>query len=203
MERCEGVDFDKLNEPRQVPTIREIDEIMRFASGTLWPYCYGGNTLTEAYLGTIYEFRQANERIGPFRSFSCRGFDSSGLVHYISNGYLPHNTSEMLNFGQKLFAIATKNAPTKKVIDGILSKLMDTDLIIFTFVRPDASHDGNVIMSYKMGFVESRGPDLGFVKTHQKEAESRLTLMYNRARAVGSNLYVIRWHPELLAGGKN
>jgi hypothetical protein len=196
----ENLDFYSLKETRSVLSIGEIVAKLKVTSDEDWRYSYGCNMPCEVDLNSLYRFKQFNVVEGCDRDYVCRGFDSSGLMHYLSNGNLPHSTLELKNIGRKLFVVSTSEPFRASMIQGILGALRDTDIVIFSVKNGDGfipKHTGQVIMFYKFGFIEERGKNCGIKKTPPREAEARLFEIYSRAKFAGSSLYVIRWHPEL------
>jgi hypothetical protein len=155
----------------------------------------------EVDLGSLYRFRQHNAADGQGKNYVCRGFDSSGLMHYLSNGNLPHSTLELKNIGVKLFVIDTSKPLKLSKVQNILKTLKDTDIVVHGAKNDEKfipRHSGQVVMFYKFGFIEGRGQNWGIKKIPPREAEARFFEMYNKAKLADSDLYVIRWHPELL-----
>ncbi|MDR1433260.1 MAG: hypothetical protein LBI61_02890 [Puniceicoccales bacterium] len=201
MSPCESTDFSSPDKRAIPPSMNVISEKLNGIMEAR--YCYGCNSSEEIKLDGLYKFSQENLE-GPRRSFKCCGFDSSGLVHYVSNGYLPHNTNELIELGVILLSIDTKKELSYDDLDLIMNKVADTDLVVFIFRGDERSlyRFGHVIMAWKFGFIESGGVNLGIVRTSRQEAKSRLAQMWREAKAAGSNLYVVKWHPSFFVETK-
>ncbi|MDR2737394.1 MAG: hypothetical protein LBB18_00415 [Puniceicoccales bacterium] len=197
MVHCAHARFESLYSP---PTVPEIDEVIAEISKILSKrseYCYGGNSPQEVSLDGLYEFRQISSG-GAFKKFRCRGFDALGLIHYLSNGYLPHKTSDIITFGKCICVIDPKHELTNGKMNDMINKLRDTDLVIIVPGDRDRLDLWKALVFYKFGFVESKGPNLGIVRTHPSELEAKMTQMVQRAKSISGKIYFIRWHPDLL-----
>jgi hypothetical protein len=195
------IDFKSLTVLRaNVSSINEITTKIKNLLSMNVRYCYGGNCPYEIKLDGLYKFHSTYGNDKNADVYRCQGFDSSGLIHYISDGWLPHNTNDLFEFGIILYAVDTNKQLRSELAAEILDTLYDTDLIMFTSksVPGKSDKDGHVVMFYKLGFVEYTGRFSGIVRTVHSEAASRLAGMYAQARALGVPLFVIRWHPELL-----
>lgn len=185
---------------RDVPSVQNIvKEINRLYKNNV-PYCHGCNLPYEIDLSEAYTFVHSTNANGREKKFSCHGFDSSGLLHYLSNGHLPHNTAQLINCGKKLFVIDGRRKVTKAMIKSIMCELQDTDFIVFQ-TNDDIHSDvnGHVLISYRFGFIECRGQNFGMTITPSYDVEARLLQLMSKARASNAVVYVIRWHPELLS----
>jgi hypothetical protein len=201
----DGMKFGDLVGHVKPPSVSEISSRLQEILHKKVPYCHGGSSPLEVELDGLYKFHcSANETRGYGTKFTCRGFDTTGLLHYVSNGYLPHSIHDLIDFEMKLFVVGTKSPIATKVVRKILNTLSDTDIVLFMPKTLNRKHsewterDVCAMMFYRFGFVESRGRHSGIVRTNSLNAEARLILMFNMARDAGSDLYVIRWHPELL-----
>jgi hypothetical protein len=199
---CGKIEFSSLKEIRsKVPSVEKIVSNIRELLSLNVRYCYGGSSPREVALDGLYNFYPSGNSYGLPGGYKCYGFDSLGLVHYVSEGWLPHNTKNLSQFGTILFTIDTKSQLDSDFVAEILESLSDTDLVLFTSENGSGKleHDGHVIMAYKLGFVECYGRFTGIVRTPPNEAPLRLIQMYIRAKALGAQLFIIRWHPNLLS----
>ncbi|MDR2737630.1 MAG: hypothetical protein LBB18_01665 [Puniceicoccales bacterium] len=196
---CGTKDFSSLRAKVTIPTVKSIMGDLKEISSKNGRYCQGGNAPVEIKLNDLYKFHQRSGSIGKEKKYICQGFDSSGLVHYLSNGYLPHDTATFLKFVSKLYQVSTERPLSRRMTKEIVSNLKDTDLVFFCLKdRNRKDSRGHVIMAYRFGFIESKGLNFGIVITPPHEAEARFTQMYEKAKSLGADLYVVRWHPELL-----
>lgn len=191
--------LDQVEVHRTVPSIAEMMRGFYESAKAGIPYCYGGNCPKEITLEGLYTFTQSDHYFNRTRSYVCQGFDSAGLLHYYSNGYLPHNPGKLIHCGKVLFKIEPKQRLTSRMLKEIMLELKDTDYIVFaSTANENAEELGHVIVSYRFGFIESRGQNYGIVITPSYDAEGRLLQMKLCAAQNGCDLYVIRWHPQLL-----
>jgi hypothetical protein len=195
---CAGVDFNSLNDPPKIPKISDVISAIDKLLNDRIEYCFGGNVPFEVNLDGLYKFRQIAGNHGASRKFSCKGFDSSGLIHYLSNGYLPHNIYDILSFGERVYSLNPNHPLAQLKIEEIAENLKDTDLIVVVPETRDDSCLGKVMIACKFGLVEIKGQNLGIIKTHPYETRAKIAKMLQRAKLIGGNLYVIRWHPEVL-----
>lgn len=185
---------------RYIPCVQDIVKEIHRLSRNNTPYCHGCNIPGEIDLSETYEFTQSMNANSREKKFVCRGFDSSGLLHYLSNGYLPHDTAQLINCGKKLFVIDSKRKITKSIIRSIICDLKDTDFIIFeTKGGAKSDVDGHILIAYRFGFVECRGKNFGMAIIPSYDVEARLLQLMSKARAEDAVVYIIRWHPELLS----
>ncbi len=184
---------------RNVPCVQNIvKEIYRLYKNNV-PYCHGCNLSGEIDLSETYTFVQSTNTNGRERKFVCCGFDSAGLLHYLSNGYLPHDIEQLINCGKKLFIIDGQRKVTKAMIKSIMCELQDTDFIVFeTKCETESEVTGHVLIAYRFGFVECRGKNFGMAVVPSYDVEARLLQLMSKARASNAVVYVIRWHPALL-----
>lgn len=170
--------------------LREIREIFNRCLKEDIPFCYGGNHLNAVDLSGDYSFSPDDEQTAlPYR---LRGFDSSGLLHFISNGTLPHSTRALREMMPRLHRIYTfraeENYPELER-EKVFHCLRDTDFILET---------DHVLIAFKGGFIESRRQTKGCFFHDKKAAWQKFNEIINRAQAAGKNLCVVRWHPEVL-----
>ncbi|MDR1595959.1 MAG: hypothetical protein LBR91_03510 [Puniceicoccales bacterium] len=202
---CGNMDFFSISsDPTSVPSVEEIIDNVKNLLSLNVRYCYGGNSPVEVELNGIYKFHPVDSGNGKFGGYKCVGFDSSGLIHYVSNGWIPHSTSVMPEFGKILFMVNTERRFKSGFIAEILDTVRDTDLVLFPSSDGIETLNcyGHVIMVYKFGFVEYYGRFSGIVRTPPSEAALRLIQMYMKAKSIGMPLFVVRWHPELLKNKK-
>ncbi|MDR3144249.1 MAG: hypothetical protein LBT64_01975 [Puniceicoccales bacterium] len=199
------VNFDGIGERVKIPSVAEIGSRMQEILCKKVPYCRGGSFPKEVKLDGLYRFRRIGNNAMKYMKFACYGFDAAGLLHYVSNGYLPHSIRDLADFEMKLFVISTAKPIQTRIVDEIINSLMDTDIVLFIPQKHENRRhisgnewESGVLMFHRFGFVESRGRYSGIVRTNSMDAEARLIQMFNAARNAGSDLYVIRWHPELL-----
>lgn len=161
------------------------------------PYCFGGNSFDSIQLPKEYQFTPSGEYI-PGKQFDFRGFDCSGLLFYISNGILPHCTRGLDTCGKKIYTFDWQKDYSDEEKQKVLASLRDTDYLVF--VRNKKTQmigSGHVMVSYKGGFIEFRGIAKGCCYTTKENALQRLNEMITSSKEFCSDLFVIRWHPEV------
>ena len=114
------------------------------------------------------------------------------MLYYISDGTLPHATGALKNVGTRLFTIEAgkiwDEAFTKEV-EQVIADLRDTDFVAIK---------GHVIVAYNKGLIEFRSKDLGCCFTPKEGANPRITELIEAAQKKNSDVWFVRWHPEVL-----
>lgn len=161
-------------------TMLELERT-RYIWGGNWPH---GIDL----LPNIYPSKSSLYELDPhiIDTWSLRGVDCSGLLHYATNGWTPRNTSSLVSFGNVIDIEG-------KSIASILEKLQPLDLIVWK---------GHVVCAIdKHATIESKLSD-GVIKLDSYE---RLSEIMNERRPANScsssedSTFVIRrWHPDYL-----
>jgi hypothetical protein len=161
-------------------TLQDLEKT-RYIWGGNWPH---GIDL----LPNIYPSKSCLHKLDPLvnDTWSLRGVDCSGLLHYATNGLTPRNTSALVNFGKPV-DIEGDSLPS------ILEKLQPLDLIVWR---------GHVVCAInKDATIESKQPE-GVI---QFSAHDRLSEIMNERRPAncynsseGPTFVVRRWHPDYL-----
>ena len=176
-------------------SLKEIKSAFQRCLDEHVPYCWGGNQFETIPLPKDYVFSRNGGTLE--KPYELRGFDCSGLLYFVSDGLLPHNSGGLRLYkdGKILWNIGKKDPVSlenlkKKLVE---LKLRDTDYIVIR---------GHVVVWYNGGIIEFRGIDYGCVFTSGEEAiAKRITELIEKSRArkeEDSDVRFIRWHPELL-----
>ena len=84
----------------------------------------------------------------------------------------------------------------------VINDLRDTDYIVCVCADCDDNdyciNQDNVIISYNGGFFEFRDKDSGCVFTNSEDALSRLDKIIDCGNSGDGDVFVIRWHPEVM-----
>ncbi|MDR1401559.1 MAG: hypothetical protein LBI81_01200 [Puniceicoccales bacterium] len=169
------------------------------------PYCYGANNFKKIDLRGMYEFTAGNTPSALNRPYELRGFDSSGLLHFVSNGILPHCTHGLDRMDQVIFIFDTKKKHSLEEKRMVLGMMQDSDYVVIRQQknRFRTSKANSVLISFNGGFLEFRNHNDGLVYTRKKNALERLNFLLEEGLKKGGNLVVIRWHSELLGEEMN
>ena len=119
-------------------------------------------------------------------------------MFYISNGISPHCTRGLDTCGKKIYTFDWQKDYSDEEKQKVLASLRDTDYLVF--VRNKKTQmigSGHVIVSYKSGFIEFRNKTYGCYYTTKENALQRLNEMITSSKEFCSDLFVIRWHPEV------
>jgi hypothetical protein len=163
------------------------------------PYCYGANNFATIDIKQMYEFKLKNSG-DAHKSYELRGFDSSGLLHFISGGNLPHCTYGLDREAQTIFTFDTRKKYSVEEKRMVLSMLNDSDYLMLRHNKDrfNRGENNSVLVVFNRGFLEFRNPNEGLVYTKKKDAFERLECLLREGSKKGSNVIIIRWHPELL-----
>jgi hypothetical protein len=165
------------------------------------PFCYGANNFEKIELEDKYEFPIAGDLSRKSGDFQLRGFDCSGILHFMSNGILPHCAKGLDMVGKKMFVFNHKRRYSLKEKMAALGIMEDSDYLVFLHKkdRLEYSCAGHVMVAFGGGFVEFKGDVPNVVFTPMERAVERLDSMLKSAVFAGSDVFIIRWHPKLLA----
>jgi len=105
---------------RVLPPREEVIATLSKSVGS--PYVWGGNIQGGVPELAQYFYNNASPLSGA--QLTLAGLDCSGLLYYVTNGWTPRNTSQLISFGQQV-AIKDKNAGE------IASLLQPLDLIVW------------------------------------------------------------------------
>lgn len=188
-EECDHVECCKYSDVQPM-ALSDIRALFDSCINENIPYCWGANNINAIDLNDMYEFTADNKDVP---AFELRGFDCSGILHYISNGILPHCTRGLHVAGNELFKFEHGQSYTGEEKMAVINGLRDTDYIVC--VRKGGGH---VILSYKGGFLEFRDKDSGCVFTPKEDTLSRLDKIIDWGNDGESDVFVIRWHPEVM-----
>jgi hypothetical protein len=188
--------FEKKQRPLSMD---EIKKVFQRCVDEKVPYCYGANNFEKIDLKE-YEFIATNSSSIRNRPYELRGFDSSGLLHFVSNGNLPHCTYGLDRVGQVIFTFDTRKKHLLEEKRMVLNMLKDTDYITTRLRknRFNLEESNSVLISFNGGFLEFRNLNDGLVYTKKRDALERLDFLLEEGARKGNDLLVVRWHPELL-----
>ena len=184
---CKKFKKGDIKRKRSPMSLEEIRSVFERCLCENVPYCLGGNQFETISLpGVTFTSKNKGEQ------YECHGFDCSGLLYYISDGTLPHATGALKNFGKRLFTIEAgkiwDDVFTKEV-EQVIADLRDTDFVAIK---------GHVIVAYNKGLIEFRSKDLGCCFTPKEGANPRITELIEAAQKKNSDVWFVRWHPEVL-----
>ena len=186
-------------EPAPMPLSR-IRKLFEYCINNGVPYCFGGNNFERIELPKEYSFSPFGEQVEGGRPYELRGLDCSGLPYLISNGTLPHCTRGLDKMGDEVFTFDWQKEYSLEEKERVLGLLRDTDYLVFLHNRNLAKTvgSGHVIVSFNGGFIEFKNKNCGCVYTDKEHAMERLNSMLNASRNSCSNLFIRRWHPEVI-----
>lgn len=197
-EGCDHVDCCKYNDVQPM-ALSDIRTLFDRCINENIPYCWGANNVDAIDLNGLYEFT-ADDQSAP--AFELRGFDCSGILYYISNGILPHCTRGLHVVGKELFKFEHGKIYSDEEKMAVINDLRDTDYIVCVCADCDDNdyciNQDNVIISYNGGFLEFRDKDNGCVFTNSEDALSRLDKIIACGNSGDGDVFVIRWHPEVM-----
>lgn len=173
---------------RSPMSLKEIRKVFERCLSENVPYCWGSNQFETVPLPGVI-FKPAD---GSTKPYELRGFDCSGLLYYISDGTLPHATGALKNFGKRLFTIQAGETFGKELqekVEKVVADLKDTDFIAIK---------GHVVVAYSKGLIEFRSKNLGCCFTPKEQAVQRITELIEAAKKKNSDVWFVRWHPEVL-----
>lgn len=176
-------------------SMKECDAILKRCLDEQVPYCWGGNNFEAIPLPADYRFTTKSADENPDVIFELRGFDCSGILHYISNGTLPHCTKDLKDAGQIVRKFdCSKAYPTWQRVER-LSKLKSLDYILL--LTPKGGH---VLVIYNGGLFEFRDIKSGCTFTPRERVLERFNELFDYGKRAGkSEIYFITWHPEAKA----
>ena len=170
---------------RSPMSLEDIKKVFERCLSENVPYCWGGNQFETVPLrGATFTSEKKGDQ------YECRGFDCSGLLYYVSDETLPHATGALKNFGKRLFTVEAnkKWEVSNEDLKRVVADLKDTDFIAIR---------GHVIVAYNKGLIEFRSKDLGCCFTPEGKAVQRITELIEAAKKKNSDVWFVRWHPEL------
>jgi hypothetical protein len=182
------VAFVEDSHPERTRTLLPVDVLVKDLQTQIGlRYIWGGNwpkgipELLEWYCPCI-DHAERNPLI--YETWQLRGVDCSGLLYYVTNGYTPRNTSQLVNWGKSV-AIAEKSS------EAIARTLSPLDLIVW---------QGHVLIALDPHTVIESKPGVGVVIS---SLSMRLEEILSARKPVNSYIndqpsFVIRrWHPEI------
>ncbi len=166
-----------------LPTIREISSHLCELLGAR--YIWGGNWpqgIPQLFTWYAPLIEKKNLSALMHDTWQLKGVDCSGLLYFVTNGYTPRNTVQLIDFGQKV--------PIEgKSISEILTSLLPLDIIVWK---------GHVVIVLNTkSAIESRGGQ-GVVLS---PLEKRLQEIVKERKPVDvytsemPSLVIRRWHP--------
>ncbi|MDR1433114.1 MAG: hypothetical protein LBI61_02110 [Puniceicoccales bacterium] len=181
------------------PPLREVRRILQRCIDENVPFCYGANNFEKIDLNGKYEFNRVGELSEQNGKYELRGFDCSGILHFISNGLLPHCTKGLDVYGKRIFVFSQRRYSAKEK-KAVLTIMKDSDYVVFLHRsdKHEFSGSGHVLLFYNGGFLEFKWKEPNVFYTPREKALDKLDSVLKDAETAGSNLYIIRWHPELL-----
>ena len=141
------------------------------------PYLWGGNWPKGIlHLHDYYPSKSGLETLDPVKkqTWKIEGVDCPGLLHFVTNGYTPRNTSSLFTYGNEV------KIEGKKPHE-ILETIQSLDLIVF---------EGHVIIFLNKDQTIESLAGQGVVIY---DAEKRLSEIMKETHFV-----VRRWHPDQL-----
>jgi hypothetical protein len=173
------------NRTFQVPSLPKIIQELEKLEGTR--YIWGGNwPFGIDLVPQLFPSRTPLNRLDPLiqDTWKFKGVDCTGLIHYVTNGWTPRNTSSLVNFGNPVLIEGLS-------IEKILDTVQDLDLIVW---------EGHAVsvLGPQTSIESKRG--WGVIKYDLFE---RLSHIMQKRRAVddwekseGLRFVVRRWHPD-------
>jgi hypothetical protein len=163
-------------------------------------FCTGASNFNKIDLDEMYSFSNEKDNSLQGEEYELRGFDGFGFLYFVSNGTLGRGSEDLSRMGEKLFTFDTRKKYSSKEKRAILSLMRDSDYILIGQKKRGSDRKSwYVAMSFNGGFLEFKGKKHGVVFTEKESTVKRLDILLNRALLAGSDLYIMRWHPELKA----
>lgn len=182
-----------LQQPKAKPlSMKECEAILKRCIDEQVPYCLGGNNFEAIPLPTDYHFTNKSTDKNPDTIFELRGFDCSGILHYISNGTLPHCTKDLKDAGQIVRKFDCTKVYPKWQREERLSKLKSLDYILL--LTPKGGH---VLVVHNGGLFEFRDIKSGCIFTPEERVLERFNELFEQGEKAGkSEIYLVTWHSE-------
>jgi cell wall-associated NlpC family hydrolase len=169
---------DAYTAPRApLPSPETILTILRSLAGTR--YFWGGNW-PQGIPDLLLFYPEAQDATADDRlDFLCEGVDCSGLVYYATDGNVPRNTSDMVSYGTAIEHSGLLVADIQKIVRPL-------DWVVWR---------GHVITLLSQDeVIESRIGRGVSISPFAERFEEALC----QTRAQGKELFIRRWHPEML-----
>jgi hypothetical protein len=164
------------------------------------PYCMGASNFEKIDLSEMYSSSDEKDNSLQGEEYKLHGFDGFGFLYFVSNGTLGRGSENLNTMGEKLFTFDTKKKYSLGEKKSILSLMRDSDYILICRKKRGSNRKlWYVAISFNGGFLEFKGKKHGIVFTEKESTVKRLDVLLNRALLAGSDLYIMRWHPELKA----
>ncbi|MDR2629180.1 MAG: hypothetical protein LBC30_04290 [Puniceicoccales bacterium] len=164
------------------------------------PYCAGASNFDRIDLNEMYSLSEEKSNSSQNEEYKLYGFDGFGFLYFVSNGVLGREFENLGMMGEKLFVFDTKKEYSSREKKSVLRLMRDSDYIFIRHKKKGSNRRlWYVVISFNGGFLEFKGKKHGIVFVEKESALKRLDTLLRRAKLYGSDLYVMRWHPELRA----
>lgn len=185
------VDEEPTERKPSLPSLPELLTTMESLMGTryIWGGVFPGGVqeIAEYYPPKI-ELSQLDPLIAD--TWTIKGVDCSGLLHYASNGFTPRNTAHLVSYGNPV-CIEGKSA------EEIAAQVNDLDLIVWK---------GHVVIVFdKSNSIESllghgviKQPLVQRLQEIMHEKKRRPVNDYETTEHLGDRFVVRRWHPDTI-----
>ncbi|MDR2603376.1 MAG: hypothetical protein LBC11_02350 [Puniceicoccales bacterium] len=164
------------------------------------PYCIGASNFDKIDLNEMYSFSKRKNDSLQSEEYKLCGFDGFGFLYFVSNGTLGRESDDLSTMGEKLFVFNTKREYSFREKKSVLKLMRDSDYILIHRKKKGSNRKSwYVAMSFNDGFLEFKGKKHGIVFTEKESTVKRLDVLLKKALLAGSDLFIMRWHPELKA----
>jgi hypothetical protein len=163
-------------------------------------YCAGASNFEKIDLHEMYSLSEEKSNSSRNEEYELCGFDGFGFLYFVSNGVLGREPEALGMMGEKLYIFDTKREYSLREKKAALGLMRDSDYILIRCKKKESSKKSwYVVTSFNGGFLEFKGKKHGIVFIEKESALKKLDTLLKRAELSGSDLYVMRWHPELRA----
>ncbi|MDR2779259.1 MAG: hypothetical protein LBB16_03175 [Puniceicoccales bacterium] len=200
MEQVKGKFWDVALCHKRLPfTLQKFRKICYRCISEKIPYCGGASNFERINLDNMYFFSEKQGNSLQNGNYELRGFDGFGFLYFVSNGTLFRELYDINMSGEKLFIFDTRREYSLKEKKFALSLMRDSDyILIHRKKKRFGGRSWYVAISFNGGLLEFKGKKHGITFTEKESSVKRLDTLLGMARLAGSDLYIVRWHPELL-----
>ncbi|MDR2776570.1 MAG: hypothetical protein LBB17_00790 [Puniceicoccales bacterium] len=164
------------------------------------PYCAGASNFEKIDLNGMYSFSEEKSNSSQNEEYKLCGFDGFSFLYFVSNGILGYESEDLSIMGEKLYIFDTKKEHSSKEKKAALGLMRDSDYILIRHKKKGSNRKSwYVVISFNGGFLEFKGKKHGIVFIEKECALKKLNILLKKAKLSGSDLYIMRWHPELKA----
>jgi uncharacterized protein YutD len=168
--------------------------------GEKTPYCVGASNFDKIDLSGMYSPSEEKNNSSQNGEYELCGFDGFGFLYFVSNGILGREVEDLSMMGEKLFVFNTKREYSSREKKSVLSLMRDSDYVLIGRKKGGSNRRSwYMAISFNGGFLEFKGKKHGIVFIEKECVLKRLGALLKKAQLSGSDLYVMRWHPELKA----